>query len=81
MRGIIYIYTNILNNKVYIGQTTQEEKARQSQHKTSKDNLPFHCAIRKYGWDNFHYETLKEKIILSGEHIFQRKESKIKRLR
>lgn len=60
MKGIIYIYTNALNGKVYIGQTTQEEKARKCQHKTSKDNLPFHCAIRKYGWDNFHYETLKE---------------------
>lgn len=57
MEGIIYKYTNIINGKSYIGQTI-DEKSRIKKHKNSKDNLPFHCAIRKYGWENFKYEVL-----------------------
>lgn len=62
----IYKYTNKINGKVYIGQTNNLQK-RFNGHKSeafnpkSKGyNLPFHCAIRKYGIKNFIYEVLEE---------------------
>lgn len=62
----IYKYTNKINQKVYIGQTNNFVKRRNG-HKSaalnpqSNDyNLPFHNAIRKYGWDNFDFEVLEE---------------------
>ena len=64
--GIIYCYTNLVNNKKYIGQTINP-KERFNQHKSSafneKDNeynSPLHRAFRKYGYENFKYEILIE---------------------
>ena len=64
--AIIYCYTNLINNKKYIGQTinpTQRKNAHKSGANNERDqsyNTPFHRAIRKYGWDNFSYEVLVE---------------------
>lgn len=62
----IYKFTNKLNGKVYIGQTNNIIK-RKNGHKStalnskSNDyNLPFHNAIRKYGWESFSFEILEE---------------------
>lgn len=64
-RGVIYCYTNLLNNKKYVGQTIRTLKQRHSEHisdsyknTTKKYNLPIHCAIRKYGIENFSLELL-----------------------
>lgn len=57
INGIIYKYTNTINNKVYIGKTINENH-RKIQHKTSKYKDHFHNAIRKYGFDNFKYNVL-----------------------
>ena len=58
---IIYKATNIINNKVYIGQTIKELKIRKAQHERSfnygRDYL-FPRAIRKYGKDNFKWEII-----------------------
>lgn len=66
--GIIYCFTNKINNKKYIGQTVNPNH-RYVQHKSvafnEKDpsyNTPFHAAIRKYGWENFNYEVLISEI-------------------
>lgn len=55
--GIIYIYTNKLNNKVYIGQTIDENR-RRLEHLNAKDDFYFHKALRKYGIENFDYKIL-----------------------
>lgn len=60
-RGIIYKYTNRINGKVYIGQTTNEEK-RKKDHRGAYIDSPFHRAIRKYGFENFDYEVVFETI-------------------
>lgn len=67
----IYKYTNKINGKIYIGQTNDLQK-RFNGHKSEAFNiksngyyLPFHCAIRKYGMNNFSYEVLEE--IADGE--------------
>ena len=58
--GYIYCYTNILNNKKYIGQTSREPKVRAG--KDGKNYLAqpkFGKAILKYGWSNFRLNILE----------------------
>ena len=64
--GIIYCYTNLINNKKYIGQTINPHQ-RFLQHRSSAFNekdkdydSPLHRAFRKYGYENFKYEVLAE---------------------
>ena len=65
--GVIYKITNIINKKIYIGQTIRPEPERWQQHVwnaiNNKDNqdCPYLCkAIRKYGKENFIREILEE---------------------
>lgn len=60
--GYIYKITNIVNNKVYIGQTTKTVEARWKQHKHSSVSKKYalYYAMRKYGIDNFKIETLEQ---------------------
>ncbi|MBQ8131736.1 MAG: hypothetical protein IJ193_04530 [Bacilli bacterium] len=51
--GTIYCFVNMLNEKVYVGQTYKKYYERFGHHYCDtfgkKDNLYFHNAIRKYG--------------------------------
>ena len=52
--GYIYLITNLLNNKKYIGKTTQSIEERWQEHiydsKRKKcETRPLYRAIRKYG--------------------------------
>lgn len=60
---IIYKATNIVNSKVYIGQTTNTLEYRKRQHfsetkSKKKKNTYFHNAIAKYGADSFVFITI-----------------------
>jgi len=60
----IYKIINIINGKIYIGQTTQNLEKRMSKHfsdaKTKrKKSYKIHNAINKYGRDNFKYEVIE----------------------
>ncbi len=60
---IIYKATNIINNKVYIGQTIHPLSVRKSQHERSHEygyKTAFSNAIRKYGKENFKWEVIYE---------------------
>lgn len=53
---IVYKATNKINNKVYIGITSQVLQKRINKHKSDANKgskTSFHRAIRKYGFDNF----------------------------
>lgn len=62
----IYKFTNKTNGKTYIGQTNNIEKRKRGHKsesfnkKSNGYNLPFHIAIRKYGFENFDFEILEE---------------------
>lgn len=63
--GIIYRFTNLVNNKKYVGQSINEDGSRYRNHMSavynqnnSEYNSPLHRAMRKYGKENFKYEIL-----------------------
>ena len=62
MTGVIYLATNKINGNCYIGKTFQSLSIRKSQHKhhslIMKTNCYFHCAIRKYGIENFNWKVI-----------------------
>lgn len=58
----IYKITNLLNNKIYVGQSIHPEKRwkeHQQHAKACDDNYPIHLAINKYGANNFSFEILE----------------------
>ena len=57
INGVLYCFTNKINNKKYVGQTYWE-KQRYNQHKNTYEDSVFHRAIKKYGFENFEYEVL-----------------------
>lgn len=63
--GYIYLITNLINNKKYVGKTTQDIEKRWKKHindsKREKCEIrPLYRAIRKYGKDNFKIEELEK---------------------
>lgn len=58
---IIYKHTNLINNKVYIGQTSfsNPEKRWGKNGEKYYTCYYFYSAIKKYGWENFSHEILE----------------------
>ena len=72
MKGIIYKYTNQVNNKVYIGQTINEYKRKYAhKHALNSWRSYFHNAIKKYGYDKFVYEILEEIVKLIKDKNYE----------
>lgn len=62
MKGSIYIIQNTINDKVYIGQTTQTIGIRFTNHKMASrtgEDTKFYRAMRKHGEENFYPELLE----------------------
>jgi hypothetical protein len=55
----VYIITNTINGKFYIGKSI-DIKRRWNQHRYTKTKTRFSNAIRKYGYKNFDFEILEE---------------------
>lgn len=62
----IYKITNLINNKIYIGETIRSIRVRWNEHKHEAlknghgFTYPIHGAMHKYGIDNFTIELLEE---------------------
>lgn len=62
---LIYKATNLVNNKIYIGQTINTLEYRKSQHirdafNSNRKTNYFHNAIKKYGEESFIFEKIDE---------------------
>lgn len=61
---IVYKVTNKINDKEYVGQTVGSLTERKRKHindvLNKRGNMYFHRAIRKYGLENFIWETIHE---------------------
>ena len=56
---IIYKITNLINGKVYIGQTTRTLEERMNEH-YRKSDIVVDKAIQKYGRENFSTEVVDD---------------------
>lgn len=57
--GIIYKITNIINNKIYIGQTVRGFSERITEYKNGQGNVHLNNSFNKYGFENFKFEIIK----------------------
>jgi group I intron endonuclease len=55
---IIYKAENKINGKIYIGQTVTSMEDRIRRHLWSTYRGPFQCALKKYGLNEFDFETV-----------------------
>jgi len=63
MSGIIYLVRNVVNHRVYVGQTTRTLSARSFEHNYDMQHASstrFHRALRKYGPDSFDWQIIDE---------------------
>ena len=71
---IIYVATNKVNGKQYVGQTINMLEKRRVNHLFDSRNgsmYYFHKAIRKYGEDNFVWETVANAGIMCNLNMLE----------
>lgn len=62
MKKAIYVITNKINGKQYVGQTVHPDKRwweHRNRAETHYDDYPIHLAISKYGENNFSFDILE----------------------
>lgn len=75
---IIYLITNKVNGKKYVGQHCGDKDARWKQHLATalkeQDPKPLYRAMRKYGTDNFSYKVLESIPLNAGQQLLDERE-------
>ena len=59
---IVYIHTNRINKKRYVGITSQKPDERWRHGEGYKHCVLFYRAIQKYGWDSFDHEIVADNL-------------------
>lgn len=59
---IVYVHKNKINNKVYIGQTSDSLERRSRGGSGYKSSPHFYHAIQEYGWENFEHFILESNL-------------------
>lgn len=72
-RWCVYIHTNKINNKKYIGITGQNPpEKRWDEGRGYPHNAHFSSAIKKYGWDNFDHTIIADNLTASEAEEMER---------
>ena len=72
--GCIYIITNTINNKVYIGQTLGSPIVRINKHLSGKSDCPYiNNAAKKYGRENFIWEVVEKSNFKDVLNVLEKK--------
>lgn len=58
----VYVHTNKLNGKKYVGITSRDVNVRWKDGKGYKENTHLDSAIKKYGWDNFDHDVIYDNL-------------------
>lgn len=69
----VYIHTNKINGKKYIGLTSKTPSERWRNGYGYNHSTHFNHAIRKYGWDNFDHEIYASGLTADGASELERK--------
>lgn len=71
---MIYVATNKINGKKYVGKTYNFEKRKREHLYDINDDIPFHRALKKYGFENFEWKIIDraetEKEIIEKEIVW-----------
>lgn len=69
----VYVHTNKINGKRYVGVTSQDPEKRWNKGKGYTKRQPhMYNAIQKYGWENFNHEILIDGISLEDASSLER---------
>lgn len=68
----VYMHTNKINGKKYVGITSQDPEKRWEKGKGYRRHPHFWNAINKYGWDNFEHDILLSDISLDDANTLER---------
>lgn len=68
----VYVHTNKINGKKYVGQTCTKPEKRWRKGEGYKESSYFYHAIQKYGWDNFYHEIVASNLTQEEADNFER---------
>lgn len=67
----VYVHTNKINGKMYVGQTCQKPNERWKNGNGYIGCTAFNRAIKKYSWDNFDHEIVASGLTLDEANHFE----------